>query len=154
MTPSSTTGRLRPIRCPFWLVLCVLGPIAATGCSQEGPQRYDLYGLVTFQGEKVPNGSISFTPDTAAGNSGPGCFAQIKNGQYETPNGMGTVGGPHRVQIFGYSNPILPEGASATEDAVPEVLELFPPYTTTVDLPKEDAKHDFEVPATSAAASR
>lgn len=128
------------------LLTIAFGVTFLLGCgggSGDGPERYDLSGEVTFKGEPVPTGYIQFYPDSEKGNSGPGTGAEIKKGRYSTPTGKGVVGGPHVVEITGQDGvPITVEG----EGEISEGTELFPRYKTTVDLPKESGKQDFEVP--------
>ena len=126
-----------------WLMLGV-GLLAVSGCSsrQDGPRRFQLSGKVTFGGKPVALGRISFEPDRAAGNTGPGGYGSISAGRYTTHPTMGAVGGPHTVHINGFDG--IPVG---------EVFEgkpLFPEYTTTVDLPAKAANIDFDVPASAA----
>jgi len=127
----------RVIRVVFMMVgLCV------AGCAeQEGPPRYNLSGAVTFSGKPVVAGEITFAPDSSQANKGPGSYAVIQDGRYETYPGKGIVGGPHLVTIIGYDQPLAGEGSGK------ETLPLFPPYETTVDLPKQDSTFDFNVPA-------
>ncbi len=133
----------QPWPLPSMLILCVATIVSIAGCGKsDGPQRYDLHGTVTFRGQPVPAGTINFTPNTTQGNSGPGAFAQIRDGHYETSSGKGIVGGPHRVMIFGFPKSM---GSEGSEESVPE---LFPPYQAEVELPREDGSVDFEVPAT------
>jgi hypothetical protein len=56
---------------------------------------------------------------------------------------MGAVSGPHIVRISGF------DGIASGE--MVEGKELFPEYTTTVELPAKAATIDFEVPRTAAA---
>jgi hypothetical protein len=121
------------------LVFVLLLAALPAGCG--GERIYNLSGTVTFQGKPVPAGQIVFEPDPSAGNSGPPAFAKIKGGQYDTRilDGRGSVGGPHLVTIHGRDG--IPRGELLNG------LPLFRDYTTKVDLPKADAKHDFEVPA-------
>lgn len=132
-------GRCRTILFAMAVLLVSLGPI---GCgSADGPNRVRVSGKVTFQGKPVPVGAIYFDPDTSKGNEGPQGFAPIKDGQYDTSrDGTGVVGGPHRVRIAGF------DGVASSDDA-PQGRPLFPPYTTTVDLPKESVQKDFDIPA-------
>ncbi len=119
--------------------------LALLGCggSNSGPERYDVSGAATFDGKPIVNGSISFSPDTSKGNSGPGSFAQISDGRYETTAGMGPVGGPHVLTVMGLSN--LPgEGAPGVD-----VPPLFSSYELKVDLPLEDTTYDIDVPASA-----
>lgn len=123
----------------------VLGLAAAVwfagGCgSKPGPgtARYHVSGTVTYQGKPVPAGSITFQPDGTRGNAGPAGGAAIQNGKYDTRTSRkGTVGGPHIVQIEGLDGP--------------DGNELFPEFTTTVDLPKQNTTQDFDVPAAALA---
>lgn len=121
-------------------VLCVQG--GCGGGSADGPSRYELSGSVTYDGKPVPFGQIIFAPDSAAGNSGPQGFAEIRDGNYETADGKGTVGGPHVVQITGFGS----DPSTGTEEN--PVPSLFSDYQTKADLPKEDSTMDFQVPAT------
>jgi hypothetical protein len=114
------------------------------GCDQQGVDRYDLAGKVTFRGQPVPKGYLIFAPDREKGNSGPGAKAGIADGNYETMAGMGTVGGPHVVTIFGADGiPYKMEDGNTNPMGKP----LFPSYETEVDLPKQSGTYDFEVPA-------
>jgi hypothetical protein len=122
------------------LVLTLLTPLMLTtlcGCGgsvDEGPERFDVSGTVTFDGKPVPTGTIYFNP--AEGHSGPQGFAAIVDGKYDTASeGKGTVGGPHSVRI---------EGADAA--GVP----IFVPHFEEVDLPKSTTEQSFEVPASAA----
>jgi len=121
-----------------WLLLVL------AGCG-SGVSRYDLQGSVTYQGKPVPAGEVTFSPDTSKGNSGPGAFARIKDGKYQTEDDMGIVGGPHVVRILGLDGKAVGESTYG--------LPLFPEYTTHVDFPKEDSTHDFTVTKEEAAAA-
>ena len=122
-----------------------------TGCGKSGPARYQLSGLVKFDGKPIPVGFIYFTPDTSKGNSGPGSGATISNGQYTTPAGGGIVGGPMIVKIDGY------DGVSKdlSGEIVPNGSALFEAYEVRVDFEKKNGKKDFEFDkaATGAASS-
>jgi len=111
------------------------------GCgAPSGPPRYDLEGSVTYGGKPVPAGRVVLEPDSDKGNSGPASYGEIKDGRYVTEPGKGTVGGPHVARISGT------DGVPQAE--VPQGLPLFGEYRTTVDLPRQSASHDFDVPAT------
>lgn len=132
--------------------LCLAGlvllSLVSSGCSSsdEGPTKYQLSGKVTFQGKPVPKGQITFAPDNASGNRGPGSGAAIVDGRFETPSGKGHIGGAHQVRIVGYDGvPTSMEG-----ETLPDGTPLFPPYETVIDLPKEDGTHDIDVPAAGA----
>ena len=64
--------------------------------------------------------------------------AAVEGGQFKTLPERGTIGGPHEVMVIGADG--VPKGGN------PYGTPLFPPYYTTVDLPKNDATMDFDVP--------
>lgn len=120
--------------------LCI-APLLFAACGTDGPARYDVSGAVTFDGQPVPAGRIVFEPDSTQSNQGPAAYADIESGRYATPRGKGHVGGPHVVRITGTDG--VPSGE------LPDGRQLFPEYKTTLDLPQDDADHDFDVPATA-----
>jgi hypothetical protein len=124
------------------LALCLATLLGCGGSS--GPPRYTVSGKAVFGGRPITFGTISFTPDTSRGNSGPGSFAQIRDGSYSTPRGQGTVGGPHVLTITGFDR--LPGSGAPGEQITP----LFSSYPLTVDLPREDTTYDIDVPASAA----
>ena len=135
---NTSSYRLRWICLP--ILLASVGFLAVAGCgSDDGPKRYDLSGTVTFAGKPIPAGSIVFQPDSSAGNSGPQGVAEIRDGQYDTADGKGLIGGPHIVRITGF------DGVAENEMEV--VPPLFAEYQIKSDLPKESGTMDFEVPA-------
>ena len=128
-------------RCGVVLFIVLAG---FSGCSsrQAGPQRFAVAGRVTFDGKPVPAGRIALEPDTAAGNSGPAGYGNIVAGRFTTYPRMGAVSGPQIVRISGF------DGIASGE--MVEGKELFPEYTTTVELPAKAATIDFEVPKAAA----
>jgi hypothetical protein len=110
------------------------------GCGHDdGVERYNLSGAVTVDGRPVTAGQIVFQPDAAAGNSGAPGHAIIASGKYDTKrDGKGTTGGPHIVRIEG-RNVASGDGA-----------EIQISHQLTLDLPKEPATRDFDLPAEAA----
>jgi hypothetical protein len=131
----------RNVVLPLAAVLLAGLALAQSGCGGGGPDRFDVSGRVTFNSQPVPFGQIIFSPDTAAGNSGPQGFAEIRDGSYNTRSGRSTVGGPHTVQIMGFAT----DPKSGNEDN--PVPAMFSDYQTNVDLPKKTSTQDFEIPA-------
>lgn len=114
--------------------------VSLPGCSgPDGPLRYELSGKVTHGGEPVPAGVIHFVPDAEEGNQGPGTTAQIHDGTYATPPGMGIIGGPHVITVAG-TDGVDADGESEMGSA------LFPPHTLKIDLPKGQTAYDIDVP--------
>jgi hypothetical protein len=125
------------------LALAGTALVSLAGCGSGcGPARYDLSGTVRYAGAPLPAGYILFSPDTSQGNQGPGAQADIRGGRYETPPGQGTIGGPHVVSISGFDGVAFDDGPVKNPMGKP----LFTGYQTKVDLPKEAASHDFEIP--------
>lgn len=126
--------------------LLIVGLVISVGCGPRGGEgRYRVSGKVTHGGQPVPAGQIIFEPDAEKGNSGPQGFAEIHNGLYDTNlfEGKGTVGGPHRVLVSGFDR--------FSKDETDTVKQLFPEYSTALDLPKGESTQDIDVPAQAAA---
>lgn len=113
---------------------------SSQGCQQgaDGPKRYELWGTATFNGTPITKGSISFEPDSSAGNSGPGSIALIENGTYRTEPGKGVVGGAYRVFIVGF------DGKSP--DGLGDGNPLFSEIRLEQTFPHENAQVNFELP--------
>lgn len=117
--------------------ILVLTTITLCACSEQGPTRYQISGEVKFNGEPLAYGDVLFTPDGAKGNSGPQGVAFIKNGFYDTRNtdGKGIAGGATVIQIRGLNA----QGG-----------KLICNYVTSIDLPKENGKHNIDIPKEAA----
>lgn len=131
------------------LMMLTLAFTGLTGCggSNDGPTRYDVSGSISYQGEPLESGRITFVPDEEKGNQGPVGYALIKGGKYDTsaPGGKGTIAGGIQILITGYD---------FTKTATNEVRPpLFVDYKETADINAEDASTtlDFDVPASAAA---
>ncbi|QDT69077.1 hypothetical protein MalM25_20040 [Planctomycetes bacterium MalM25] len=110
-------------------------PLVVLGCGKGGIERHDLHGAVTYRGEPIPAGVISFRPDRSRGGTGPSGFGTILDGEYSTGvSGRGAVAGPVEVMI---------EGATSKKPMSPA---LFPIYKTTIDVDGDTLEFDFEVP--------
>jgi hypothetical protein len=77
--------------------LLSLAALTVAGCSDSGPARAPIQGLVTLGGQPLAAGRILFTP--AAPNQGPATSARIVNGEYELPSEEGPIVGTNRIQI-------------------------------------------------------
>lgn len=133
----SPRDRLFP--CCAALLLSIL---SLPGCGgPDGPPRYEVSGMVTYNGQPVPVGYIHFVPDASQGNQGPATEVEIRDGRYATPSGKGTVSGPHRVTIHGQDGVAFDSPEGRIESGRP----LFPSYETSVDLPQDNAVQNFAV---------
>lgn len=120
------------------VLLAALTLTTLAGCQPEGPARYDLSGTVTYKGQPVPGGEIHIAPDGAKGNTGPGSYAMIKNGRYETLPGKGTIGGPHVLTVICFAN--IPGEVAETD-----LKELCPPQRVEADLPSAAGSYDLDL---------
>jgi len=110
------------------------------GCGgSEGPPKFHIEGAVTFEGEPVPAGEISFEPDSSQGNSGPGTIVPIIDGRYNSSGTGGIIGGPMIARIVGYDGNAVEQSDFG--------VSLFSQISVSVDLPQEDTSYDFELTA-------
>jgi hypothetical protein len=122
------------------LVLCACTGLP--GCAAND-KTFAVAGQVTFDGKPVPAGTIYFDPDPKTNPDSPQGFADIKDGHYDTArSGRGTPGGEFTVRIEGF------DGRSTAE--YPIGRPLFDSYQEKVELPAEDTRKDFRVPASAA----
>jgi len=124
-------------------LLLVAGLLAvASGCDR-GPQRFHVWGKITYQGQPIPAGSVTFDPDIAAGADGPQGFAIIKNGEYDTrkDGGIAPVGGKYVARIYatdGMPGPELPIGKPLfPERAIPQELPKQDTELPPIDIPRQ-----------------
>ena len=144
MIANQWTSSQRPRWVTTSVLLTALALVSATlvGCGKRGSDAlYEISGSVTFAGRPVPGGRIVFEPDEARGASGMVSIGDIANGSYRTRPQRGFGGGPCRVTIYGT------DGTVPTEE---KDTSLFPPWQTTLDLPREACRRDFDVPADTA----
>lgn len=105
------------------------GPVAGTvlltflGCGADDglESRYPVSGKVTYKGEKVKTGSVSFVP--ADVNSGRAAGGEIQDGYYSlttlTP-GDGAMSGKYKVSIISENVDLSKAFAEADGGALPE----------------------------------
>jgi len=120
------------------------------GCSPNNPlDRQAVSGTITFAGEPLAKGSISFEPIEAQGvTSG----ATVINGRYDIPAHQGLPQGTYLVRINASKSDeaaiaSLPPGAPE-----PPGIELIPASFNveskhTVEVTEGANRFDFEVPA-------
>ena len=127
-----------------WLVVFSVMVTLFIGCGgNDGPQRYQREGKVTFNGQPVAKGEINISPDRAKGAKGPGTTVTFEDGAYRTRDGLGSLSGPHIVTISGFDG--QPGNATVPELAHPWGTTLFVEHQFEIDFPAESSEHDFEV---------
>jgi hypothetical protein len=138
----------RQIRFVVWLVAVVMLACGCGGPGYEGPQRSELKGKVTFDGNPVKQGALTLIP---AGSEGNKVSVPITDGAYLIPEARGPNAGKYRVEIYGFE-PLntAPAGGSQDADAESATRQVIPPQfnaqTTlelNVDAPKMEK--DFEL---------
>jgi len=108
----------------------------AAGCSSEPPMA-QLSGRVTFRGQPVPAGWISFTPESGKGSVR---VCQIKDGVYDSSQAVpsGIYPGKNQVRIAGFDGKKIPYWGQGKQ--------IFNPIDLALDLPAGSQTKDFEVP--------
>ncbi len=125
---------------PLVIVAGLAVALILNGCQSQGPERYEISGKVTYEGQPVSAGLITFEPEGIIINATTIGEAEIEDGEYKTLPAKGVVGGPHTVFIAGYNG--IPEPGSG-----PYGASLFAPvFKTSIELPREPSTHDFHVP--------
>jgi hypothetical protein len=113
-----------------------------------------VHGTITYQGQPVEAGSISFVP--IEGASGPVSRATIRNGQYEIMARGGLPVGKHRVEVLAQKKTgrkVTEAGRDGTPQVVDEVGQVGPAdyagpnSPLTFEVTKGgDGRFDIEIP--------
>ena len=94
-----TAARRRQLSGVVWLVaLCSLSAAMIAGCNR-GPSRVMVAGEVTYRGQPVSQGSVSFYP--CDGTGGAPVVVVVKDGRYKADSLGGVPEGKYRVVILG-----------------------------------------------------
>lgn len=107
----------------WFLASCfVLATLVGTGCG--GPSPILLSGKVTFEGEPVSQGSISFVKEGGEGKGITG--APISNGKYQLDEKRDLQPGTYKVMISWQkaTGKKVPEGEDG--EMIDELLEIIP----------------------------
>ncbi|QDS86631.1 hypothetical protein EC9_08040 [Rosistilla ulvae] len=116
---------------------CLLVLLAGCGGSDNG--TYDISGTVSYDGKPVSLGYISFEPDAAASNSGPGSMVKIQDGRYQSKSGKGLVGGAYVIRVTGLDGKPGPDGLGEGEP-------LFKEYVMKQEFVRESTVLEIDVP--------
>ncbi|MDB5391702.1 MAG: hypothetical protein JWM11_7348 [Planctomycetaceae bacterium] len=82
-----------------WLLLSA-AVLCFAGCSERGPERVGMSGEVTYNGDPIEDGEISFLPDV--GTDAPPTSTTIVEGKYELPAKWALVPGTYKVSVNSY----------------------------------------------------
>ncbi len=85
----------------FRYLVCMLFLASIAGCGGDsGPSKSAIKGKVTYNGEPIAEGDISFSPTVNA--DGIPTATPIRNGNYETDSRFGIAAGTYKVSIVAY----------------------------------------------------
>lgn len=110
------------------------------GCTSK-PKPSQLAGKVTFKGQPVPAGFISFAPDVGNGNLGEMRVLQIKDGAYDSSKERepGLKPGPYFLRISGFDGKRIPRYGQGKQ-IFNEVQEI------EINVPEGETTKDFVIP--------
>src|SRR5262249_27638724 len=125
------------------LLLAVLLGLAA-GSSGPEVKKVQVSGKVTFKGQPVPAGWISFQPDGSQGNPGKEVrLVMIKDGVYDSSqekDASGVYPGPTIIRIAGFNG--------KPEQLFYQGKQIFTPHELRETV--QAGTKDFDVPASAA----
>lgn len=99
---TETFARYPLFRC--WLLLVTVS-LLAVGCAPPVPQTIKVKGMVTFGGEKLKTGTISFVPKSITGDIHPVAVELDKDGNFDLSTfnvGDGIAPGEYLVTVVSY----------------------------------------------------
>jgi hypothetical protein len=133
-----TTCRLLGLTVALSVVLAL-----TAGCGTQ-EKVAQLKGKVTFKGQPVPSGWISFMPDSSQGYQGSVKVAQIKDGMYDTSLAAdpGVIPGPTVIRIAGFDGKVIPRYGQGKQ--------IFNIYELRETLAEGTTAKDFTVPDSAA----
>ena len=111
----------------------------AAGCSSQA-KLAQISGKVSFKGQPVPAGWISFTPDVAAGALGQVRVFQIHDGAYDSAKETepGIAPGAYQVRIAGFDGKKIPFYGQGKQ--------IFNPIEDKYTVPSGATTKDFVIP--------
>lgn len=87
------------MRVLVWLLASVV-VMGVVGCGESGPERIGMSGIVTYNGEPIEDGEISFQP--VEGTQAPPTSTTIVDGKYQLPEKWALVPGTYQVAVRSY----------------------------------------------------
>ena len=125
------------------------------GCQKGIPTKV-IHGTVTYDGQKVPEGTVRFMP--IDGTLGPASTSTIVNGEYRVEGRGGVPLGKHRIEVDARKKTgrkIMGTDGRDTRE-VDETVRLGPDACSDQRSPlrcevtaKSDGRIDIEIPKTS-----
>ncbi|EAQ82709.1 hypothetical protein [Blastopirellula marina] len=138
------------MQCKIFLSLALAAGIFLTGCGPASP-GVAVKGLVTYDGQPIPKGRISFEPSSSTMHVAV-VSAKIENGGYQLPADAGPAPGQYNVRIAGYDG-AAPQPFEIDPADAPGVEflghPLFDEYVTLIEVADDDRSRDIVVPTTA-----
>ncbi|EAQ81268.1 hypothetical protein [Blastopirellula marina] len=126
---------LRILKCAFSLSF-ITTAVAFCGCG--GPTTgTQIHGHVTYDGQPLEAGSISFEADASKQNSGLAAYAPIVGGEFITNPEFGVSEGAYVVRV-------MPPAVGSGQKSTSPLRDVFVTETT---ITPETKSYDFEIPA-------
>jgi hypothetical protein len=124
-------------------VWVALATMTLAGCGEDGPHRIHVAGNVTWKGQPIPSGYVTFSPDVKQGNTGPQGIAWIKEGKFDTrfSKGRGASPGAQVMHVYGY------DGVNPSEEH-PWGAPIFLRYESSIVVKEPADPVDIVVPET------
>lgn len=120
--------------------VCLLAMILSVGCGPSGPRTYPVEGTISFDGQPIEEGYVTFAPQQRGETpvAGP-----IKAGKYA----LRVTEGDKRIEVqasqfVGPENPIM--GLRAKEQYIPDRYNVESELKATVTADGEN-EFDFEL---------
>ena len=111
--------------------------LCLAGCGS--PKLQGFSGSVTYDGQPLKIGIVTFIPDADKGNMmGKSTIAPIRDGRYELPPSQGISGGWYRMTVEVTELVEDEEGGSEKH--------VIPPYTLSHEFMPDDMTFDIEIP--------
>ncbi len=119
-----------------WFLAAAIVAVAV-GCSSQSTTAAKLSGKVTFKGQPVPAGWISFTPDVGRGSVK---VFQIKDGVYDSSKESQPPLEPgiYQIRIAGFDGKKVPLWGQGKQ--------IFNPIEDTFKVPPGTTTKDFVIP--------
>lgn len=147
MTVPSVLNGTSPIQFRLVATVVLFSCVLTVGCRDQGPRLYSVSGTVTYDGNSIETGEITFAPVGGTGRPDSGVIA---NGKYQ----LKVTQGNKIIKISAVSNdPALvgpppsdmpPGGINPPREYIPESYNLASALTAEV-LAKNNQVFDFDL---------
>jgi hypothetical protein len=124
----------------IWFIL-LLAIVFLGGCSDPAVDGVDAWGKVTWGGNPVPSGMVTFTPDGGKGNRGHQGWATIADGRFDTRETTG------KKISKGPCMALVTSKQPSTDPAHPKGTNLVLRYEKPLEVSTEPAELNLDVPA-------